>query len=318
MSNRLVIILLLVGVLVVVTAQAFYVVREGQQVVLTQFGKPVGEPILEPGLHLKIPFIQKVNYFDKRILEWDGDAREIPTLDKKYIWVDTTARWRIKDPLAFLKSVVNERGAQSRLDDIIDAVVRDVVTSHNLIEIVRTTNRVLEETRDIQKNENFVEEGALEKVVFGREKLASLILEQAKKYVPAYGIELVDVRIKRVNYVEQVRRKVYERMITERKRAAEKYRSEGRGVKAEIEGKTTRELKTILSQAYKKAQEIKGEADAKAVKIYADAYSKDPELYSFLKTLDTYKNTVDTNTTVILTTDSDYYKYLKEITPSFK
>ncbi|MCD6539325.1 MAG: protease modulator HflC [Candidatus Omnitrophica bacterium] len=287
----------------------FFVVSEYEQAIVTQFGKPVGEPFKKAGLYFKLPFIQKVNYFEKRILEWDGYPTQIPTKDKKYIWVDTTARWRISQALKFFQSVYNERGAQARLDDIIDAAVRDLVTSHNLIEIVRNSNRLLDEAK-IEKTD-FVEASALEKVSWGREKLREEILKRAQEITPKYGIELVDVRIKRVNYVEEVRRKVYDRMISERKRAAERYRSEGRGKKAEIEGQTEKELKKILSSAYKTAQKIKGEADKKATQIYATAYSKDPEFFAFLKSLSAYSESIDEDTTLILTTDSEYLKYLK-------
>lgn len=294
----------------------FYILYEGRQAIITQFGKPVGEPVTQAGLKLKIPFIQNVHYFEKRILEWDGYPNQIPTKDKKYIWVDTTARWKIVDPLKFYQSVSNERGAQARLDDIIDSAVRDAVTSHKLISIVRSTNRVMEELTLKSDESESIEESALEKINVGREELRKEIITRAKELVHNYGIELIDVRIKRVNYIEEVRKKVYDRMIAERKRAAEKYRSEGRGIRAEIEGKTEKELKLILSEAYKKSQKIKGEADSKATQIYAEIYSKDKEFYTFLKTLETYKNTVDKDSIIILTTDSDYFRYLKQFSPS--
>lgn len=290
-----------------------YVVREDKQVIITQFGKPVGDPVYTAGLHVKVPFIQKVTPFEKRILEWDGYPNQIPTKDKRYIWIDTTARWRIKDPLKFYRSVYNEQGAQSRLDDIIDSAVRDVVTSHKLIELVRSTNRLIEETKVAEKQEEFIEEGVLENINVGRDGMRKILVKNAQVLAPQYGIEIIDVRIKRLNYVDDVQRKVYERMIAERKRAAEQYRSEGRGISAEIEGSTQKELKSILSEAYKKAQEIKGEADAKATAIYAEAYNKDPQFYSFLKTLETYKKTVDKDTVIILSTDGDYFQYLKHI-----
>jgi len=306
---------LIAGIILIILAllgNPFYIVNEAQQAIITQFGKPVGEPIKKAGLHLKIPFIQKVHYFEKRILEWDGDPNQIPTKDKKYIWVDATARWRISDPLKFYQSVYDETGGQARLDDIVDAAVRDSVTSHNLIEIVRSSNRIINELDSLQEGKEFIEEGVLERVKLGREKIREEILKRAKELMPQYGIELIDVRIKRINYVEEVRRKVYERMIAERKRAAERYRSEGRGIRAEIEGKTQKELKKILSEAYKKSQKIKGEADGRATQIYASSYGKDPQFFSFIKTLQTYKDTVDENTTVILTTNSEYLRYLKK------
>ena len=313
---------IIIGIVVVLfiigLGNPFYVINESQQVIITQFGKPVGEAITRAGLHLKLPFIQKINYFEKRILEWDGYPTQIPTKDKKYIWMDTTARWRIKEPLKFFQSVYNELGAHARLDDTIDAAVRDAVTSHDLIELVRSSNRLITEIRAAEallEQKEFIEEGALEKIKFGREKLRLEILKGARELAPQYGIELIDVQIKRVNYVDEVRMKVYERMITERKRAAELYRSEGRGIRAEIEGKTEKELKGILSYAYKKSQTVKGEADAKSTKIYADAYNKDYSFYSFLKTLETYAHTIDEDTVLILTTDGDYLKYLKQISP---
>jgi len=317
MNKTNIIIAVLIVILVIILAgNPFYVLYENQQAVITMFGKPRGNPITEAGLKLKVPFLEKVYRFEKRILEWDGYPSEIPTKDKRYIWVDTTARWKIVDALKYFKSVSNERGAHAILDGIIDAVVRDAVTSQNLIEIVRSSNRIAQNREQLIKEEEFIDEGALEKINIGRDKIQIEILESAKKDLGSqYGIELIDVRIKRVNYVEQVRSKAYERMIAERRRAAEKYRSEGRGVRADIEGRTDKELKVILSEAYKKSQIIKGEADAKSAKIYADAYGQDPEFFSFLKTLETYGNTVDENTTVILTTEGDYFKYLKKISP---
>jgi len=292
---------------------ALYTIDETQQVVITQFGKPIGDPITEAGFHFKMPFIQKANFFEERILEWDGDANQIPTKDKKYIWVDTTARWKIVNSLKFLQSLGNEREAHKKLDDIIDSVTRDLITSNNLVEAVRNTNRILD--RDIMDEDedsmSHSDEG-IERISKGRENLTRRILEAASKDLLEFGIELVDVRIKRINYVSEVQTKVFDRMISERKRAAEQYRSEGQGKKAEIEGRVSKELNEIRSEAYKKAEIIKGEADAEATTIYAEAYNKDPEFYSFLKTLETYQDTIDKDTTVILTTDSDYMKYLKK------
>lgn len=290
---------------------ALFIVDETKQVVITQFGKPVGKPIVASGLHFKLPLIQEAHYFEKRLLEWDGDPNQIPTKDKKYIWVDTMARWRIVDALKFLQSVGNELSASSRLDDIINSATRDAVTSHLLVEAVRDSNRILE-TKELGEDA-IVSEEALEHIDIGRQQLTRSILEKAKVLAPQYGIEIMDVRIKRINYVEEVRNKVYDRMIAERKRAAEKYRSEGHGKSAEIEGQIGKELKLITSEAYRQAQSIVGKADAEAVNLYAQAYSKDPDFYSFLKTIETYKNTIDAGSTVILTTDSDYYRYLKQL-----
>ena len=288
---------------------ALFIVDETKQTVITQFGKPVGKPISSSGLHFKSPLIQQAHYFEKRILNWDGDPNQIPTRDKKYIWVDTTARWKIIDALKFLQSVGNEMGAQSRLDDIINSATRDAVTNHLLVDAVRNSNRILE-SKDLGEDAIFADE-ALERIEVGRQQLTRAILEKAKVLAPQYGIEIVDVRIKRVNYVEDVRNKVYDRMIAERKRAAEKYRSEGQGKSAEISGQVGKELKLITSEAYRQAQGLIGKADAEAISIYAQAYNQDPDFYSFLKTLETYQKTIDEKSTIILTTDSDYYKYLK-------
>jgi len=311
-------ILKVLGILVVLVIVLFisgtvYIVDETKQVVITQFGKPIGESITAAGLHFKMPFIQRAQYFEKRLLDWDGDPNQIPTKDKRYIWIDTTARWRISDALKFLQAVGNETGAHSKLDNIINSATRDAIAGHLLVEAIRNTNRILEST---EKEEVVVfTEEALENIKTGRQSLSGIILEKAKVIAPQYGIELIDVRIKRINYVDVVRKKVYERMIAERKRAAEQYRSEGQGKRAEIEGQMGKELKQITSEAYRKAQGIRGKADAQTTKIYADAYNKDPHFYSFLKTLETYQKTIDENSTIILTTDCDYYRYLKGLEP---
>jgi len=314
-SKNLGLIIPVIIIVLILIGNPFYIIEEGKQAIITQFGQPIGDPVTSAGLHLKVPFIQKVTSFEKRVLEWDGFPSEIPTKDKRYIWIDTTARWKIVDALKFFKSVANERGAHAILDGIIDAAVRDAVTAQNSVEVIRSSNRLLEEQKLTEKEE-FIDEGSLATIRVGREKIREEIIQKAKSDLgPRYGIELIDVRIKRVNYIEKVRRNVYERMIAERKRAAEQYRSEGRGIRAEVEGKTEKELKEILSQAYKKSQEIKGGADAEATKIYADAYNKDPEFFSFLKTLETYSETVDESTTIILTTEGEYFKYLTNISP---
>lgn len=292
-----------------VALNSAYIVTETEQAVITQFGEPVGGSIQQAGLYWKPPFIQQVNYFDKRILEWDGFPSEIPTKDKKFIWVDVTARWRIIDPLKFLQTMRHETNAQSRLDDILDGVTRDHITRYEAPEIVRNSNRILEVEA---KEEDISAEETFEKVDVGRNTITRQILEQATKIVADYGIELVDVRIKRINYIESVQRRVYERMISERKRAAEKLRSEGQAVRAEIEGQKGRELKRITSEAYRKAQELKGKADAEATTIYAEAYSKDPEFYSFLTTLESYRQGLK-DSRLILSTDSDFLTYLKSI-----
>ncbi len=291
----------------IILSSSLYVVDMTEQIVVTQFGRPVGEPITEPGLRIRIPFVQTVNVFDKRVLEWDGTPSQVPTKDKRYIWVDTFARWRIIDPLKFMQSVSSEMGAHARLDDVIDAVTRDLITSHDLIEVVRNTNRVMEEDETV---EMMSEQTAIE---VGRAEIARQIFESAALQMPRYGIELVDVEVKRINYVEEVRRKVYERMISERQRIAERYRSEGEGESAEIRGEKEKELQRITSEAYRIAEEVRGDADAEATRIYAEAYGRDPEFYSFLRTLESYKETMGRESTIILTTDSDYFKYLKSM-----
>lgn len=295
-------------VILIVLLDALYIVSETNQVIITQFGEPIGGTITSPGMHVKVPFIQKANYFEKRWLEWDGDANQIPTKDKKYIWVDTYARWRISEPLVFFQRVRDERGAQSRIDDIIDGETRNAVANYDLIEIVRSSNREFELTEEIVILDLT---SAIPKINTGREKIAQIILNNSSKITPEFGIELKDVRIKRVNYVEEVQRKVFDRMIAERQRIASKYRSEGDGRSAEIRGEKERELKKIQSEAYRTAQEIKGKADAEATRIYALAYNLDPEFYQFTKTLDTYRKSLDKETWLLLSTESEFLKYLR-------
>ncbi len=293
----------------IVILNAFYVVSETNQVIITQFGEPIGDAVTSPGLHIKAPFIQKANYFEKRWLEWDGDPNQIPTKDKKYIWVDTYARWRISDPLVFFQRVRDERGAQSRLDDIIDGETRNAVAQYDLIEIVRSSNRDFEVSEEIASILDV--SSAIPEIHVGREEIARIILEQSSKGTVEFGIELRDVRIKRVNYVEEVQRKVFDRMIAERQRIASKYRSEGDGKSAEIRGQKEKELNRIRSEAYRKAQEIKGQADAQATNIYAQAYNLDPEFYQFMKTLEIYRTILDQQTWLLLSTESEFLKYLK-------
>ncbi|NOZ63187.1 MAG: protease modulator HflC [Calditrichaeota bacterium] len=301
---------ILLFVAIIVIANALYIIDETQQVVITQFGKPVGNPISDAGLHYKVPFIQQVNYFEKRLLEWDGNPSEILAKDKKFILVDTYARWKITKPLKFFTSVVDENGAQTRLDNIIDAATRDLVTGNVLMEVVRTSNRSMAMS---EIDSSVISELKIDSILVGREKLTRSILLAVQEKAKDYGIDIVDVRIKRINYIDEVRQKVFERMIAERLRMAEKYRSEGMGKKAEIEGEMDKELKRIQSEAYRTAQEIKGKADAGAIRIYARAYEQDPEFYSFLKSLDSYQQTMDDKTWLILSTDNDYFKYIKRI-----
>lgn len=307
----LVVLSIVVGVvLLIVLAASTYVVREWEQVILTQFGRPVGEPVTEAGLHFKLPFVQDVQRFEKRILIWDGERNQIPTADKRYIWVDTTARWRIHDPLKFLQAVRTEAGAQAALDNYLNAATRDVISSHKLIEVVRVTNRILDLPAE-ELGGSQLDAEARERIETGRNKITERIFEERRGAIQQeLGIELIDVRIKRVNYVESVRREVYSRMISERQRIAEQYRSEGRGRKAEIDGKRAADEKEISSDAYREAQELVATADAEAARIFADAYSLDPEFYSFVRTLEAYEKSVGDNHTLVVAPDSELYRYL--------
>jgi membrane protease subunit HflC len=307
-------IIVLLIVALIVLGNTLYTLSESEQVIITQFGKPIGGAVTDAGLHVKVPFIQALHRFEKRILIWDGSVDQIPTADKKYIELDSTARWRIVDPLLFYQSVGNITGAMGRLDDIVDSAARDVVSRHILIEVVRNSNDILDRPAiDVETEEEIT--AVYDRIEIGREKMIKEILVRASELVPQYGIELLDVQIKRLNYVEVVQKKVFERMNSERQRIASKYRSEGEGKKAEIIGMKERELNKIQSEAYKRSQEIRGEADAQATKIYADAYRQDPEFYSFLKTMEIYREAVGKNSRAILTTDSDIYRYLKSISP---
>ncbi|SHE56917.1 protease FtsH subunit HflC [Desulfacinum infernum DSM 9756] len=316
----LVVALFLIGA---VASSSLFVVRETEQVVITQLGRPVGDPITQAGLHFKIPLIQKANFFEKRVLKWDGSPNQIPTRDKKYIWVDTTARWRIKDPLLFLQRVGNVPTAMSRLDGIIDSVVRDHVSNNNLVELVRSEG--WEEAR-----EKLMEAGLGDYQLLlstsaqtdpemspvltkGREKITREMLADAARLVPEFGIELLDIRIKRINYVQSVQQKVFDRMISERKRIAAQYRSEGEGEKAAILGQMERELAKIQSEAYRQAQEIRGKADAEATRIYAEVFGQDPEFYQFFKTLDFYRNYDNSRSLFLIGSDAELFRYLKKL-----
>jgi modulator of FtsH protease HflC len=307
MKSKLVILVVaVVAILFVFTAA--YVVDETEQVVVTQFGKVVGEPKKESGLYFKIPFIQNATYFPKNLLEWDGDPGQVPTLDKTYIWVDAFARWRIIDPIKFFQTVNNTISARGRLDDIIDPAVRNLITENRLIEAVRKSNRELD-TYEVGLED--IKERPSYKIETGREKITKQILVQAQPKLAKFGIELVDVKIKRINYVEQVRDSVYGRMIAERKQIAEKFRSEGKGEAQKILGEKERDLKRITSEAYRTAQTIKGKADAESTKLYANAYGIDPDFYSFVKTLELYSDVFDKDSSLVLSTDSEFFKYLK-------
>src|SRR3990172_331048 len=302
---------ILAVVILLVLAGTFYTLQEGQQAVIVQFGRPVGAPVTEAGLHVKLPFVQEVRRFEKRLLIWDGDPNQIPTKGREFIWVDTTARWRIADAKKFLESVATEAGAQSRLNDIIDSVVRDQVSGSELVELVRSATWEVPAGEILEEVPAEVREELKKRVSRGREEITRSILAEARKVIPQYGIELVDVRIKRLNYGERGGEKVYARMISERKRIAAKFRSEGEGRSAEILGTMEKELRQIRSTAYRRVQEIRGKADAEATRVYGAAYSGDPEFYAFSRTLEAYKEGQNKNSVVILTTDSDYYRYLK-------
>ena len=316
MKSKSILIIIVVLAAVLLFASA-YVVNETEQVVVTQFGKVVGTPKQAPGLYFKVPFIQNTTYFPKNLLEWDGDPGQIPTLEKTYIWVDAFARWKIVDPVKFFQTVNNTVSAQGRLDDIIDPAVRNFVTSYRLIETVRKTNRELD-TFEIGLETGTTGEEARDRprfrVTTGREEITKGILRQAQPKLQPFGIEIVDVKIKRINYVEQVRKSVYGRMIAERKQIAEKFRSEGKGEARKILGEKERDLKRITSEAYKTAQEIKGAADAESTKLFARAFGVDPEFYSFSKTLEIYNEALDKNSSLVLSTDSEFFKYLKGYT----
>jgi len=290
---------------------AAYVVDETEQVVVTQFGKVVGQPKTEPGLYFKLPVIQQATFFPKNLLQWDGDPGQIPTLDKTYIWVDAFARWKIIEPVKFFQTVNNLTGAQARLDNIIDPAVRNLITENRLIETVRRTNRRLD-TFEIGLEEKEEVPASVFKITTGREKITEAIVTQAQPKLSQFGIELVDVKLKRINYVEQVRESVYARMIAERRQIAEKFRSEGQGEARKILGEKERDLKQINSEAYRTAQELKGAADAEATRLYAEAFGVDPDFYSFTKTLETYSEAMDKNSSLVLSTDSAFFKYLKD------
>lgn len=293
---------------------AAYTIDEAEQAIVVQFGRPVGDPVTEPGLHFKLPFVQEVRRFDKRLLSWDGDPNQIPTRGEQFISVDTTARWRIADPLTFLQRVHDERGALNRLSDILDSVVRDHISASELSEIVRSHDwTVTEEDLRRALAAEDEEEDLLQEVRVGREQLVASILETAQRQMHEYGIELQDIRIKRIDYVQAVQERVFERMIAERQRMAEEFRSEGSGRAAEIQGQTERMLAEILSEAQREAEVIRGTADAEATRIYNAAFGADPEFYAFFRTLESYSETLGADVTLILGSDSEYFRYLRSV-----
>lgn len=291
----------------ILVSSSTYTVSETEQVIITQFGEPRGNPISQPGMHFKIPFVQQANVFEKRFLEWDGSPNQMPTKDKRFIWVDMYARWRITDPLKFFQRLRDERGAQSRLDDILDGETRNAVASYDLIELVRSSNRPADSIPIESEEERIV----LEQISKGRRAIAASILEAARARTLDLGIEVLDIRLKRINYVDEVAKDVYARMIAERRRIAERFRSEGEGEAARIQGERQRDLQRIQSEAYRLAQELRGKADAEATAIYAEAYGRDAEFYAFFKSLETYERVIDGKTYFVLGTDSDLLRYLR-------
>lgn len=311
---------IVIGLIFVLYHSAF-TVPEGRQAFITEFGKIKGKPITKSGLHFKFPFVEDVRYFDKRILLWDGDAEQIPTKDKKYIWVDTTARWKISDAVKFAQTVQSEAAAVNRLDGILDGVTRDAISGHNLVETVRNSNNIIEKIAEIKKkagieslandtDPEFDVSGEIEVIETGREQLTNIIIVRARKELNEIGIELLDVQLRRVSYVKSVEQKVYERMISEREKIAEKIRSFGKGEEAKIRGRLSLKLKEIESTAYRTSQQIKGEAEAFAIKTYAESLGKDPAFYEFKETLDSYRSTLKNKSKMILSTESKYLKTL--------
>ena len=299
---------IILGLAILITlSTSVYITNEAQQVIITQFGRPVGEVVTEAGLHVKIPFIQAANYFEKRFLEWDGVANQVPTRDKRFIWVDTYARWRISDPLLFFQRLRDERGAETRISAIIDGETRNSVARHDLVEVVRNSNR---DTADILLDAE-EETAILEEILVGRAEIQLEIREAAQTSLNDLGIELLDVRLKRINYVEEVQVDVFQRMIAERQRIASRYRSEGEGETARIDGERERELQRIQSVAYREAEEIRGRADGEATRVYAAAYNRDDDFYAFIKSLETYELTADPSSILILTTDSELLRFVK-------
>ena len=302
-----VLLVVLLGALVVL-GQTAYTVSETEQVIITRLGEPVGDPVVRSGLHFKVPFIERVNVFEKRFLEWDGSPNQVPTKDKRFIWVDTYARWRIVDPLLFFQRLRDERGAQSRLDDILDGETRNAVAQHDLIELVRSTNRNPEDVPIESEEESVI----LDKIAQGRQEITREILTTAASRVADLGIEILDLRFKRINYVEEVQQDVFARMIAERQRIAQQFRSEGQGEAARIDGERERELAQIVSEAYREAEALRGEADAEATRVYAEAYNRDAVFYAFTKSLETYEETMDPSTVFILGTDSELLRFLRQ------
>jgi len=302
-----VLITVFIFVIVLIFGGAFYIVNESEQVVITQFGKPVGSPITTPGLKLKKPFLETANYFDKRFIAWDGEPKQVSTRDKRFININTYARWRISDPLQYAKRLFDESKALTRLGSVLEGATQNAIANHDLIELVRSSNRDY-----VSGQVNSDEKSNKEKAIIksGRDELTKEILALAKESTKDLGIEILDFKFKRINYVPEVRQKVYERMISERKRIAEEFRSQGAGESARISGQKDRDLKEITSDAYRRSQEIKGKADGEAANIYAGAYNKNPSFYRFMRTMEIYRETLDDETVLVLSTEGEFLKYL--------
>lgn len=322
MKIRQIVILVVVVIGSYILMSSIYTVNEVEQMIITQFGKPVGEPVTTAGLKFKVPFVQEVNSIDKRVLEWDGNPSDMPTKDKLYISVDLFARWRITDPLQYFLRLRDERSAQSRLDDILGSETRNAIAKHELIEIIRTTkDRVPLRDTFLTEEERKLNMGSLVPIKKGRKMVEQEIFAAAAEKVRVFGIELLDIRFKRINYNDSVRPKIYDRMISERRQIAERFLSEGNGEAARIRGNRVRDLNKIQSEAYRKVEEIRGVADAKATEIYAKAYNQSPEsveFYEFTRTMQAYKTIIADNTTLVLSTDSDLFKFLKGMNPNGK
>lgn len=321
MNSKIPLIIIVLAFLGFVTfASSAYRLPEWEQAIITQFGKPIGKPITKAGLHFRVPIMHEVHRLDKRILNWDGNPNQIPTKDKKYIWVDTTARWKIVDPLLFIQSVRDEDGARSRLNAILDSATRDVISNHNLVEAVRNSDDILaaiaERKARVAKGESLSDEeeviGEIEKILVGREHLSRMIIDKARGELTVIGVKIIDVQLRRIAYEASVEQKVYERMIAERQRIAQKIRSVGIGEQAKIRGKIDKDLKAIQSEAYRKAEMIKGAADAKAIRVYASAMNADPAFYEFLRTMEAYKKALPDDTRLILSTDNRFLRYLRK------
>jgi membrane protease subunit HflC len=311
MNRKRIISIVTVAIFTILLFNSYFILDETQQAIVTQFGKPVGDPRTSPGVNFKIPFLHKVQFFDKRYLEWDGDKNQVPTKDKKFIFIDTYARWEITNPLQFFIRLRDERSAQSRLDDILDGETRNAIASHDLLDIVRSTNR------DPEITEDFMEEiEVLQDISVGRDEIERIVLEKANERTADLGVRILDFRFKRMNYVDDVRDRVYDRMISERNRIADQFRSEGQGRARVIEGNKERDLAQIQSEAFREAEEIKGRADAEATAIYASAYNKNRqsiELYKFLRTMESFEKSMDESTSIVLSTDSEFFKYLRRL-----